>query len=141
MKILIVEDDYLAVEGLKEDVRRSLPDSEFREIATESEFCAELEQIRSNPPDAIIMDMMIRWADASPESPEAPPMVADSGPWRAGRRCLDRLREADIHSPVVIYSVLDDEDLKGELPENVLLIPKSANAEEIVKWLRDQIRK
>lgn len=139
MDIVIVEDEFLAAQALSEDILKAFPNAQIGIIPTESEFCDNLDRLVRTPPSAIILDMMIRWADAREGSPPSPPEVAEAGPWRAGKRCLDRLRQRGIRCPVAIYSILDEEDLKGDLGDGVRLVAKSADSKKVVDWLKSVV--
>ena len=135
MYVLIVEDDYIQWgalrEALEKALRRKIPELRVERIATEERFRAALADIVRNPPDVIIMDVMLRWADAGERLPEAPEEVRREGYRRAGVRCrrliADNPATRDI--PVILYTVLEESDLRedtGVESESVYL-PKNSS--------------
>jgi len=139
MRILLVEDDHLQAEGITAEFERAFPGAKVQTIATESDFVANLNQIADNPPDVIIIDVMLRWADPAPDLKPPPPEVQEGGFFRAGIRCKDMLQRNkntdDI--PVVVYTVLD----RSDLPEGLEFIPKGANFRALVNRIREVLEK
>lgn len=138
MNIVVVEDEYLAAKDLTDELLVAFPESRIIVVPTESDFCTHLDRLTAHPPTAIIMDMMIRWADTTDGGgPKVPEDVSAAGPWRAGKRCLERLRQRGIQSPVALYSVLDEEDLREDRLEGVRLFPKAPDLSAIISWIRN----
>jgi CheY-like chemotaxis protein len=139
MYFLIVEDDksqYSDIEGAItqiESVRNS--QKRIERFATESEFIDNFESIARDKPDVIILDIMLRWTDPAPDMKLPPPDIAEQGFFRAGVRCERRLaadpRTRDI--PIIVYSMLEKEDLKGEIPHRpeVSYLEKDFGVEEL----------
>jgi DNA-binding NarL/FixJ family response regulator len=137
MKVLLVEDDYLQEEAIREEIEARFPDATVETIYTESDFRAQLPSIVGAPPDVVLMDCMIRWTDPSPEMDRnlPPPDVRDGGIARAGLRCQQLLASHDPELPVILYTVLDRADLVG-LPKGVTYLHKSATLKPLVRELR-----
>jgi len=132
MKILVVDDDPLQSEWLFQELRRNFPEAECDLIATESEFREKLASIRQSPPNVVLLDVMLRWADVSDHMPSMPLDVAAGKYHRAGLRCQQLLEshEETREVPVILLTVLDEEDLAQELPElpkHVTHLPKTTD--------------
>jgi CheY-like chemotaxis protein len=138
LRVLLIEDDYLYANWLEKEIRISLG-VDVEEVTTEHGFHLKLGEIVENPPDVIVMDIMLRWADPAPDMPIPP---VDLGSFhRAGLRCLCLLRadKTTRSTPVILYSNLDESDIVHEMRELGLAaphVPKSSNAKVIL----DQIQ-
>src|SRR5258708_17771330 len=119
MYFLIVEDDKLQFSFIENGIRqgRHFSKSRVERIATEYEFIEKLENIATEKPDVILLDIMLRWTDPTPNMTLPPPDIAEEGFFRAGVRCEQRLaadpRTRDI--PVIVYSILEKKDFEGEI--------------------------
>jgi len=139
MKILIVEDDKLQFDFINNAFSRIwAPDKpEIDRISTESDFRKKFHEIAVTNPDLIIMDVMVRWADPSPNIPVPPPEIVEQGFYRAGLRCVKMLAENEMtkNIPVIIYSVLDKSDMEDEIPNlpNVKYLDKDFDPENLKK--------
>ena len=121
MYFLIVEDDKLQFSFIKNGIKqgRYFKDSRIERIATESEFIEKLESIATEKPDVILLDIMLRWTDPTPDMTLPPPDIAEEGFFRAGVRCEQRLAN-DMRTrniPVIVYSILEKQDFEGEIRE------------------------
>jgi len=114
MKILIVEDDYLQACWLTGVLEEHLPLAEIRVIPTELEFREAMKNLRVQPPDLVILDVMLRWTDPAPDMVPAPPDVRESGFFRAGFRCERLLRQylETEETAVILYTVLEEGDIQ-----------------------------
>jgi CheY-like chemotaxis protein len=132
--ILLLEDDPLTCEWLDNTIKSELSDlrPEIEVIETESEFTQnwipEVSKGIRTPPDVIVIDIMLRWTDPSPDQPPRPPEVIEGGFVRAGLRCLDLIRKQPVLSQtrVILFTSLTPEDLNafGGKPQEVLLVQK-----------------
>ena len=87
-QILIVEDDHLQSEWIEIEIKKHFPGVQVEKIATEYDFRIKLEDVKKNPPDIILIDVMLRWTDPSPNMIHAPKDVKeDGGHFHAGFRC------------------------------------------------------
>lgn len=111
MKILLVEDDDIQSEWMGEELKKEFPKATVEVIPTELGFIERMEQLAANRPDVVIMDMMLRWTDPSPEMKPPPEEVKREGFYAAGRRCAQRLRDRKIDIPVILYTILDREEV------------------------------
>ena len=119
MRIVLLEDDPHQSKWIQEQIQRAYSDAEFTVIATEVEFVRSLHSgvFREAPPVAFVLDIMVRWTDPSPKIEEPPADVQFEGFYRAGIRCLRRLRKNHELSkvPVVLFTILDSTDLDHDL--------------------------
>src|SRR5947208_2212242 len=95
-----------------------LPGLETMSIATESDFAAQIDEIAAFQPDVFVIDLLLRWANPSPQMPPVPDGYEDdSGFYRAGMRCLGKLAddERTATTPVIIYSVIERDDIKDNV--------------------------
>lgn len=140
-RIAIVEDDHLQEGPLAEHLELGLPDVEVESLATELDVRRALDGWRTDPPDAVVLDVMLRWADPAPDAPEPPPDVVEGGYYRAGLRCAELLAEDDAlrRVPVVLYTILERSDLEREgraLPPNSTYVGKGSDMDAVVRALR-----
>ena len=141
MRVLLVEDDPLQKRSIERALRHNFLKIEIDSIRTESEFFGQFGAIRSEPPDLVLLDVMLPWAAASANSTEPPPEVQLEGYYRAGLRCLDKLLDApETHDiPTILYSVLSREDVSDEIskaPPNVLFLQKGSDDLLVVRHIR-----
>ena len=144
MKILLLEDDCLQAESIRRELERAFGMSCVEELATESQFRARLNTIARDPPDVAVLDVMVRWADPSPEPPEPPEDVRREKFYRAGLRCARLLAAQVPDVPIVLYSILHPDDLKSELPDlspGVTHLPKKAELRLLVDLIRRKAKR
>src|SRR5215213_772368 len=117
MKVVIVEDDYQQAELITSWLLERWPQLDIQRIGTEAAFRSLLSDPSFQPPNIFIIDIMLRWADPSPDIEVPPDEVIVEGPYRAGLRCVDLIRKtvATSHIPSVLYSVLDQRDVDDNL--------------------------
>jgi CheY-like chemotaxis protein len=113
MYILIVDDDYLQAEWVIDRLKKSFSNSKITWMETEYEFRANLDELTTNPPDVIIMDVMLSWTRPGPDMPEWPADVRDEGFYTAGFRCEKLLSDNKKlkNIPLIFYTVLERADL------------------------------
>jgi CheY-like chemotaxis protein len=134
MYILIVEDDEPQFNLVKSGLERirSFSKDRIERIATELDFQNKFDEIATNKPDVIIMDVMLRWTD-----PVRNMLPAPGDMDRAGIRCEKMLANNDKTRdiPVILYTVLSRDDLKDDLPnrQNVRYLDKDFNSSNIAK--------
>lgn len=142
MKILLVEDDHLQVEFLRRELQNSFSEALIRVVSTESEFRSRFEEISQSPPDVIVLDVMVRWADPSSNIKERPEEVVRDGFYTAGLRCEELLaRNPQTNNiPVILYTVLEPTDLHDEIEQrrdNVVVLTKTPEIDPLVELIRD----
>ncbi|HEV7892635.1 MAG TPA: hypothetical protein VGP08_18625 [Pyrinomonadaceae bacterium] len=141
MYILIVEDDQSQA-GLIEAALRNEPDfysPKIVRISTESQFRARFEEITAKPPDAIVMDVMLRWADPIPDMLPPPEDVQKEGCFRAGLRNAKLLAHDERTSkiPVILYTMLEKIDLDGMTERRgIAYLPKDSTLDPLVQAIR-----
>ncbi|MBW8878961.1 MAG: response regulator transcription factor [Acidobacteria bacterium] len=146
MKIVIVEDDYLQAEWLQGILKEHFPHSRLQQIPTELEFRNEVETLRKEPPDLVLLDVMLRWTDPVPDMVPAPEDVRVNGFFRAGFRCEKLLRQfpETENVPVILYTVLEEEDfVKNDfgidlqkLPPNTLYVSKDSDPTRLLDIIK-----
>src|SRR5947207_198508 len=131
MHILLLENDDLQVEQIEADIKaRFGPDVTVERIATEYDFRQWLNAADQSMPDIAILDVMVSWTDPAPEIPEPPREVSEQGHYRAGLRCANLLAKKAPQIPIILYTVLEKNDLARELrslPPHVLFLSKEGN--------------
>jgi|ERR1017187_768435 CheY-like chemotaxis protein len=113
MLILLIEDDPVQAALMEKAIRERLGAETFR-IATESDFLARLDEIARRAPGAIVIDVMLRWADPAEQMPPTPVDYKKMGGYRrAGLRCQKKLMEGPRTRaiPAILYTVLPRESL------------------------------
>jgi CheY-like chemotaxis protein len=141
MYILLVEDDPLQAALISEFLLHAsaFPEAAVDRISTESGFRARFNDLAINNPDVVIMDIMLRWADPSPDFELPPDDIAEEGFYRAGLRC-ERMLSEDSRTnkiPVILYTILSNGDLTEELPDRptTVYLAKDFEPKEIVQLI------
>lgn len=137
MRIVLVEDDYWQSDWILGRLKRSLKTS-AEQVFTEHEFQKNFESYKESPPDVVIMDVMLPWTEADEKMEPRPAKVIEEGAYRAGFRCRELLASngKTENIPVILYTVLDKNDLESELeglPDNVVFLLKDSDAEPLIK--------
>ncbi|MGB8508127.1 MAG: response regulator [Pyrinomonadaceae bacterium] len=146
MRILVVEDDHLQAEDICPRLREAFGGCEVDLIKTESEFRLQLEAIAAAPPDVVVLDMMLRWADPSPDETKAPEDVKLEGYFYAGVRCARLLaeRESTKGVPVILYTVLEPVDVqqvKERLSPSTRYLRKQSDLTPLIDLIRESGRR
>jgi CheY-like chemotaxis protein len=144
IQILLVDDDHIHLEKIAQTLHSAFRggnvELSMSEIQTESHFRARLDSFRDQPPDVVVMDIMLRWADPAEEIPDPPEEVTRDGFYNAGVRCLRLLGEASQtrQVPVVLYTVLEENDvvIPPEVPRGqAVFVKKQPDTADLVKKL------
>lgn len=116
MYILIVEDNKLQFETIKYSLLEDqiVVCDRIERIATELEFREKFEVIACDPPDVIILDLMIPWTSKN-RWVEPPPEIAEAGFYLAGARCEKMMASDDRtqNVPIIIHSIIDEEEIQN----------------------------
>lgn len=148
-KILLIEDDFLYSEELKFDLTDYFAGASIAlridVISTEREFSERFEEIAKTNYDLIIVDVMVKWEGREREKKRPDSNVLEGGYYRAGFRCIDRLR-ADTRSAetkILVHSNLDKRFM-GDFQEKhenecTRFVPKSGSPEPLLDVLRQWI--
>ena len=142
MTFFLVEDDHLQAEWLHQELEREFRDATVEVIPTESGFRELMDDVQDRRPDVVIMDVMLRWTDPGPEMPEPPADVKGDGYFLAGIRCAKLLADHHIEVPVILYSVLDENDLAKDLPRvhTAGYLPKGSDLNPLFRKIRTAIK-
>jgi len=143
MRLVIVEDDHMQSEVMVEAVRNAFPSAEIMPpIQTERAFYAWLDTVTEDLPDLFIIDIMLPWTTTDdilgdPEQ-SIPDQVRREGVYTAGLRCQARLQQKVMtrHLPVLLYSVLEQDDLKpvlDQVPAHVYVLSKSSDTSPLIQ--------
>lgn len=144
MHILLLEDDHLMIEALDRELRRAFGQSRLtlESVRSELEFRRRLPQLRVKLVDVAVLDVMVQWMSIDSEPLEAPAKddPAAEGHHRAGLRCASGLRNVGFAGPIVLYTVLQHEDLASDLEQlEVIHVPKNAPADRLVSKIREAL--
>jgi len=142
MYLLVIEDDYLQANWIQESLQTAFPTARIQRIGTESDFRSHLDEIAKHRPTVIIMDVMLRWTDPSPDMTPPPEDVREGKFYRAGVRCKELLAERDETKdiPVILYTVLEASDLHKELQDSsatIVHVPKESDPWPLVEKIKD----
>jgi DNA-binding NarL/FixJ family response regulator len=140
--IVVVEDDHLQDAPLREMLRDQFPAARIESVSTERDFRGQLDGYRTDPPDIVIMDVMMRWAHPRLGDPPPPDDVLEGGYRRAGIRCVELMaREPTLcEVPVIYYTILERSDLERDakaLTGNVFLLRKSSDRQPLTRKIRE----
>jgi len=141
MHVLVVEDDHTQADSIERALRRNFRDIDMLRISTENQFRDEFSLVRQKPPDLILLDIMLRWAEPAPEMPIPPVDVQREGFYRGGLRCLKMILEAEEtrRVPVILYSVIYRDAIRADLeglPYHVLYVQKGSTETSLVRNFR-----
>lgn len=141
LHILLVEDDSLQSELMRENLALALSNVRIDVIDTEYGFRSSFDHIVRNPPDVVILDIILRWTDPAPEMPSMPPEVEIEGSYRAGFRCQRLLAENPMtrNIPIIIYTILEARDMKSRIDEstekNVHYVTKGSDLSPLIELI------
>jgi hypothetical protein len=140
MYIIHVEDDHLQAEWLHSSLKTEFPHANIEHISTELDFYERLDSL-DHLPDVFIIDVMLRWTNPSIDMQPPPKNVELEGHYRAGFRCERKIAEHETARtvPVILYSVLERNDLEQELkniPENVTYLTKEYTLGKLIQEIR-----
>jgi CheY-like chemotaxis protein len=145
MHVVVVEDDHHQTAPLGEHLTAAFAPVTVEALASEEDFRAALPRFARQPPDLVVLDVMLRWSFPRPNRPEPPADVVEGGYYRAGLRCAklmladQRLRSV----PVVLHTILEVADLErdGEkLPPNATYVGKSSDLDVLVRHIKGLLR-
>jgi DNA-binding NarL/FixJ family response regulator len=144
IKILVVEDDHVQASWIVSALRDSFHNTQIEIVSTELEFRSKLPEIVEDPPDVVVMDVMLRWADPTPAGVVEPPEeIKREKYYRAGLRCQKLLSEqaAPGRIPVVFYTVLSHDHLAADLrmDPSIMWVAKSESADDLIKAVRSHL--
>jgi hypothetical protein len=151
MNILLLEDLDTFAETLQKSLQtrhRELGRVSIERVGTELEFRHRLPELVQKPFDVAVFDVMVSWCTLedleTPEGQNPPPEVIAERDgikkWRSGVRCRQMFNEALSTAsrpqvPCVFYTILDKEDLKGELSGDTPLVVKQGELGPLVETI------
>ena len=132
MRVILVEDEYLTASWIAEAVHHHYPEAEIVDIANEAQFERSFRSFELEPPDLVIMDVMLA---QEPTVDVLDPAEIHRG-LRAGIRCLNRLLGSQVlgRVPVIIHTALDSSEIADELPKkppHVVYVQKTNTLEPL----------
>ena len=141
MNVLLVEDDPDQLDAIVLALELSFDNVELTNIKSESEFYIYIEAKENPPIDLVVLDIMLRWCEPSPEMPSPPPEVVEQGHYRAGLRCLKKINSGSRiqNIPVIIYTILGDAEIQKELrslPHHIVHLEKQIDPSILVMQIR-----
>ncbi|MDP2315849.1 MAG: hypothetical protein Q8P41_23330 [Pseudomonadota bacterium] len=139
LRVLLIEDDPDQAELIIEEVRKvpARIDWDQDVVETEYELLERRTKVLAAGYDACVIDGMIQWTHNRPDAPPRPDEVREEGLAGAGIRCARSLRDGGFRSPILLYTVLRDEEVKwGDRPPQVEYAEKTDSIEPLVEWLR-----
>jgi CheY-like chemotaxis protein len=144
-RFVVVEDDHLQEGPLQGVLLAAFGNADVRTICSEEEFRAALPALRTDVPDLVVMDVMLRWANPRPNMPQPPEDVATCGYYRAGLRCTRLLADdSQLRGvPVILYTTLELSDLQRDgqqLPLNATYVGKNADLDVLLRHIRGRLR-
>jgi DNA-binding NarL/FixJ family response regulator len=117
---LPIEDQTNQFNSVRDKLKAAFPGLLIERISKEHEFRENFEQIASDRPDIVVVDVMLPWTDTSDGYVPAPAEIrADGGHYFAGFRCA-KLLGADERTRdlvVIIYTVVDQDDVESRIRE------------------------
>lgn len=149
MKILVVEDDYMQADWIRNELAPHFSGADILIVSSAVEFLQTLDELVEDPPDAVLIDIMLRISD--PEEGQVTPKDTDVG-WyrRAGVHCYEQVRKKlktkeGGKIPVVIYTVLSRAEVaqldKYSTDNRMAFVEKSSSGRSLVAALQAQLRK
>lgn len=144
--IVLIEDDDMQAGWVKKQLMSEpwLDEPRWLWIETEHEFRQKLPELGADPPDLIIMDVMLNWAVAAPDMASPPEDVNQGGYVRAGLRCERMLAESPStqNIPVILFTILEYHNLKAELPdrEDIYFVSKDSTLAALKSEVRKRLK-
>ena len=142
---VVVEEVYSEAEEIIQALKKNFPKRKVRLIEHEAGFRANLDRLAAEPPALIVLDVMLRWEKTRPNRTPRPVDVAAEGYRRAGIRCQRLLaaRPETEHVPVILFTQLQEEDLKDSLtsaPNHIRYLAKGQGVEALIKLAKHLVR-
>lgn len=135
MKIVIVEDDVMQLEGIQRDLNAAFEDLDITPFTSVSEFLEAFPSFEASPPDLFLFDIMLRWKSPGSSAP-APPQE-----WTADRAGIELIRQTRVSDslrdvPALAWTVLQPGQLANTLPHRTVLISKEGTPKQLIIAIR-----
>jgi CheY-like chemotaxis protein len=119
MKILLVED--AEANRIAKALESNLPDVKVSSITTEWAFRARFDEIANNPPDIIIMDLLLPWAAPGQKVEKRVDELQEDITYFGGLRCARMLAQDQRTSAIqiILYSALERDDTIDDFLRNL----------------------
>ena len=145
MDIVLLEDDPLQEDFIKSKLEEAgaFPQAKVIVIRTESEFRNRLEEIVQLQPSVVVLDVMVRWADPAPDMELPTEDVRREKYYTAGIRCAGLLANACSETPIILYTILEESDLRerlDRLPKSVVHLGKGLEITPLIEKIREVAR-
>jgi hypothetical protein len=142
MRIVSLEDDEPFWDLMHEALLSAFSNVQLEWINSESTFYKRVPEFINSPPDLFLLDVMVKWADASPDMTEPPTEVEAEKYFRAGLRCHRKLLKNDRTAtiPVVLYTVLEQSDMNQaaeNIPSHVVLASKTGDLNGLIAIIKE----
>lgn len=136
LRILLLEDDHLQAAWIRSEFEAMLR-ALVEHVSTELGFRKRLNDLRNDPPHIAVLDVIVRWKNPEDEELPAADDEARSGPFGAGLRCARLLRRECPTVPVILYTVLERNDLDTQLTDpQVCHLQKHAEISPLIEAIR-----
>jgi hypothetical protein len=147
MTVWLIEDDHMQAGDIEEAVKRMLSGCRLDKIRTEQEFRQRFSEIAEGRGEAVVvLDVILRWADASPSMEPRPPEVKEGGADQAGFRCAKMLQQdaRTKEMPIIFYSALPitefPSDLADRLGTTAYYLEKGENHSELAQKIASTVK-
>lgn len=145
--ILMVEDDWQYAQLVGESLRDALPDLDLIKVKSESEFIERFDELAALPLSLILMDVMVAWAEVKEGAPEKTNDAEREGYFRAGLRCVERLRNhpSTREIPIIIHSNLSKETVYERIAklklstDKIGFEPKGRNDDPLIDKIKETL--
>jgi hypothetical protein len=107
MRFVVVEDDFTWYEVVSDELKDEYPGLVLCRYSCESAFIEAIKEIRLNPPDLFLIDMIIHFRDLNEGADAGLPKdyEKNSGRFEGGLRCAKLIRSVGLNTPIILYSV------------------------------------
>ncbi len=126
---------------LTKKLNNVLYDVNLTPINTEYEFYQHMRNLSEPYLNLVMLDIMLRWTDPSPNMVQPHINVKKEGYYRAGFRCEYLIRQNRITKdiPVLLYTLLDEQDIEEDMlrvdKEKTKYVGKNAD-DELLSWIK-----
>jgi DNA-binding NarL/FixJ family response regulator len=135
-RFLLLEDNWDHAETLAEWLRGKFAGAEVQVMQTAREFEEGFDEMLRDPPDVIILDMMVRYTD--PDNADSIKGSEEEDFFTAGARCYDQLAERNLAGRTILYSVIDEDGLRKAHLEHLVKVhvQKRPEKDDLLRAIR-----